>query len=670
VAWWELAILILGIVGGVVAGMSYARRQERQKRQTAQMWIYDPYDPQAAPSAPSAHLGYSPGAFAPTTSASLAALAAQIAGAGDRDHLVRVASQWMVEALGLTSVVCYQHDPASMSLVTPVVAGLPIGHLPERVKFGATIFGDVARSRTHLLIENLYLDPRFPATTDAKLAYFLPLVHNGTLYGVLAALATRHQALGEPARLMIDKAVTLISATYSLTYRLGESGEVIARFERFQRMANRLSQHLEFETLFKEIVDAAVEMLDADVGILLNVNEAEQKLYPVAWAGIDTATAGLLRVRLKEDLKGLVAWARRPTRSANVLIDQRTSLASYAAIAGMTAEMVAPVLYQDQLVGILAVETRLSRFFTDDEMDLLLALASHAAIALHNARLFGDLQTSKVQLERAVADLEVARDQTEKAWIAAVEASKLKTEFINNMSHELRTPLNAVLNFTRIVLDGHAGQTNDQQKQFLGYVHDSGQHLLGLINDILDLAKIEAGRMDLRRDMTALEPILRGVMSTAVGLTRDRGLKLTLNLDPALPVLEIDGQRIRQVLLNVVSNAAKFTLKGGITVSAVRREKDVLVSVQDTGIGIKPEDLDKVFEEFRQVDGTLTRTETGTGLGMPISRRFVELHNGSMWLESVHGTGTTVYFTLPLPAPANAMKIKTQEIETPPPDGD
>jgi signal transduction histidine kinase len=219
------------------------------------------------------------------------------------------------------------------------------------------------------------------------------------------------------------------------------------------------------------------------------------------------------------------------------------------------------------------------------------------------------------------------------------------------MNHELRTPLNAVINFTRIVMDRHAGPITDQQVQYLTFVHDSGQHLLGLINDILDLAKIEAGKMELRREPTNLEPIIQGVMSTAIGLTREKGLRLHHEMPPNLPRVNIDATRIRQVLLNLLSNAAKFTTQGEIVLKVERRDEQLIISVQDTGIGIAPEDIPKVFEEFRQIDGSLQRTETGTGLGMPISQRFIQLHGGDMWIESKVGVGTTVYFNLPIQEP-------------------
>ncbi|HLY25480.1 MAG TPA: GAF domain-containing sensor histidine kinase, partial [Aggregatilineales bacterium] len=448
----------------------------------------------------------------------------------------------------------------------------------------------------------------------------------------------------------LDRLASFVSGLVATSVRLSNYEQAIKRFDRFQMLAQSLTDILDSKELLQEIVETAREMLDAQMSVLLDIDPDTGDLHPIAWSGITDEVASLMHSRYKEDLKGLVGWARRPARTADLRTDQRTALATHAVVAGMLSELAVPVLYSDKLFGVLAVETNVHRHFTDEETNLLSALAATAGIALRNAQLFESTQETNRALEKTVADLVISQQQAENARLAAVEANKLKTEFVNNMSHELRTPLNAVINFTRIVLDGHAGPVTDQQKEFLDHVHDSGQHLLGLINDILDLAKIEAGKMQLRREMTPIEPILRGVMSTAVGLTRDKGLVLKAEIAPELPPLDIDGVRIRQVLLNLLSNAAKFTPRGGITMRASVQDHGVLITVEDTGIGIKTEDIPKVFEEFRQIDGSLHRIETGTGLGMPISRRFVELHGGKMWIESEPGKGTTISFTLPIVA--------------------
>lgn len=576
-------------------------------------------------------------------------LALRLAGQADAQALLHQAAEWLIERSGVACVVIYLHEMAANRLARPICVGVQLTDLPETIKLGYSIYGEVALGRRHYYIESVAREKRLaPVPPETQSAYILPLLHENQLLGVLGLYAVRPLALSEPSRAAIDRVATLIGALLSTAYRLSESQQAIARFDRFQRLAQDLTARLSSQELLQRIVEAARAILDAQMSILLDVNFESGELRPVAWSGIDRETALLIRSRLKEDLKGLVAWARLPARTPDIRTDQRTSLATQAIVAGMVSELAVPVLYYDELYGILAVQTSTYRNFTDEEVDLLQSLAAHAGIALRNARLFEALEQRNSELQKANAALEIARQQAENARAAAVQANRLKTEFINNMSHELRTPLNAVINFTRLVMDGHAGAVTEQQRNYLNYVHEGGQHLLGLINDILDLAKIEAGKMELRREPTPLVPLLKGVMSTLIGLTKDKGLALHREFEDNLPTLNIDGRRIRQVLLNLISNAAKFTAQGSITLRAVQQGDQVIISVRDTGVGIKPEDLPKVFEEFEQIDNALQETASGTGLGMPISRRLVQLHGGEMWIESQLGVGTTVSFSLPM----------------------
>ncbi|MBN1260909.1 MAG: hypothetical protein JXB35_09540 [Anaerolineae bacterium] len=248
------------------------------------------------------------------------------------------------------------------------------------------------------------------------------------------------------------------------------------------------------------------------------------------------------------------------------------------------------------------------------------------------------------ELRKTNVSLEQARETAE-------EANRLKTQFVANMSHELRSPLNAIINFARIVAEGYAGEVNAEQQKYLGYVRFAGEHLLGLINDILDLAKVEAGKLEIQAEPLDLQPIFKGVLSTAVGLTRDKGVSLVSEVAEDLPYVLADPKRIRQILLNLLSNAAKFTDAGTITLSAYCQDAMVCVAVQDSGVGIASEDFDKVFEEYRQVGSG--REAGGTGLGVPLSKKLVEMHGGAMWFESTVGEGTCFYFTLPVCASAN-----------------
>jgi signal transduction histidine kinase len=240
--------------------------------------------------------------------------------------------------------------------------------------------------------------------------------------------------------------------------------------------------------------------------------------------------------------------------------------------------------------------------------------------------------------------------------------SRHKSEFLANMSHELRTPLNAVIGFSEVLQARMFGPLNEKQTEYVDDVLHSGRHLLSLINDILDLAKIEAGRVD-------LEPStfdVAGAIDNAIVLTKERaarrGLKLERNLAPDLRTVHADERKVKQVLINLLSNAVKFTPEGGtITVHASRGRDEVTLAVQDTGIGIAPEHQGLIFEEFRQVGNDYTRKQEGTGLGLALARRFVELHGGRLQVESALGRGSTFSFTLPLRAPEAARPMAVGE---------
>ncbi len=261
-------------------------------------------------------------------------------------------------------------------------------------------------------------------------------------------------------------------------------------------------------------------------------------------------------------------------------------------------------------------------------------------------RLQATLQGLEQRVLERTAEAQAARE-------AAEQANTLKTKFLANMSHELRTPLNAIINFSKFVQAD--GGLSEEQEHLLRRVIHNGEHLLGIINDILDLSKIEAGRIELAQERIELLPMLQSIMATAVGLTKEKDVELELDAPETLPPVWIDRTRTRQILLNLLSNAAKFTDHGTITVRVFAAEPGFLgIAVQDTGIGIAPADQSRVFDEFQQVHDSLTREYQGTGLGLPISKRFAEMQGGRMWLESVLGAGSTFFFTLPLASAAAA----------------
>lgn len=264
------------------------------------------------------------------------------------------------------------------------------------------------------------------------------------------------------------------------------------------------------------------------------------------------------------------------------------------------------------------------------------------------------LRVQRAELTRTIQALELANNRIERMNIELVEArnaaenaDRIKSEFLAHMSHELRTPMNAILNFTAFVADGLMGEVNEVQVDTLQKVMDSGNHLLSLINDILDISKIEAGMMNLFVEEVDLNTTLRGTLSTAKGLVKDTPVELMADIDENLPLIMGDKRRIRQIFLNLVSNAIKFTPQGQISIQAHQKNGEIHVAVKDSGIGIAPEDQPLVFQAFKQAQHDL-RNITGTGLGLPICKHFVEAHGGKLWLESEIGVGSTFYVTLPI----------------------
>jgi Amt family ammonium transporter len=265
-------------------------------------------------------------------------------------------------------------------------------------------------------------------------------------------------------------------------------------------------------------------------------------------------------------------------------------------------------------------------------------------------------QTSLEPLQARIADLESELVQTRRELAKARqqlhEADKLKTEFVATVSHELRTPLNAIIGFAKLLLKQQVGPLNQIQYTDISYIYDSAQHLLSLVNDILDLSKIEAGKIRLELEWLSVEEIIVGVMASTYILIDGKPIKLSEEIEPHLPKILVDRGRIRQVVINMLSNAAKFTDAGNITLrinKIIKNEQEFIrFSVQDSGIGIAEEDMAKVFEPFRQIDSSVARRAQGTGLGMPISDRLVALHGGKLWVESQVGQGSTFLFTIPV----------------------
>jgi signal transduction histidine kinase len=275
-----------------------------------------------------------------------------------------------------------------------------------------------------------------------------------------------------------------------------------------------------------------------------------------------------------------------------------------------------------------------------------------AAIAVPNRDEFGAQAARMNRMSRELGRLHDEQQETATALrqlnARLEQASRAKSEFLANMSHELRTPMNAILGFTEMLRDGLYGEVPEDLKDPLADIHTNGRHLLGLINDVLDLSKIEAGRMDLALEEYAVQDVVDSVRASLRSLAVERGLAFESRVPAGLPLAYGDAKRIRQCLMNLAGNALKFTRQGRVEISVEQQGDELVYRVVDTGIGIPKDELDKVFDEFRQVDATVTREFGGTGLGLSITKRFIEMHGGRIGVESEPGRGSTFWFAVPL----------------------
>jgi signal transduction histidine kinase len=311
----------------------------------------------------------------------------------------------------------------------------------------------------------------------------------------------------------------------------------------------------------------------------------------------------------------------------DVLADPEYDYIEGQKVGGYRALLGVPLMREGTAIGVLNIGRSAPRPFTAQQIELAETFADQAVIAIENVRLFDEIQDKSRQLE---------------------EASQHKSQFLANMSHELRTPLNAILGYTELMADGAYGEPSEKMLGILKRLEANGKHLLGLINDVLDLSKIEAGQLVLELSDYCVQDIAQTVRSTLEPLAADKKLAFKLELAPELPPGHGDGRRLTQVLINLVGNAIKFTDVGEVAIKAEANDGSFHVSVCDTGPGISAADQAKLFQEFQQADNAITKKKGGTGLGLAISKRIIEMHGGKIWVESKPGQGSTFTFTLPV----------------------
>jgi GAF domain-containing protein len=464
----------------------------------------------------------------------------------------------------------------------------------------------------------------------------IPLLREGVPIGVLALTRSEPQAFTEK---QIDLLVTFADQAVIAIENVRLFDEVQARTEELSQSVEELralgevsqaiNSTLDVETVLTTIVAKAVQLSGTEAGTIYTFDEPHQEFRLRATHGMNEEMIAAIRDRrigAGETAIGKAAAERTPIQIADTLKGASLVL-DIVMQAGFRALLIVPLLRSDQIIGALVVRRKEPGEFPEHTVKLLQTFADQSVLTIQNARLFREIEDKSRQLE---------------------EASQHKSQFLANMSHELRTPLNAILGYTELMADGAYGEPSEKMLGILKRLESNGNHLLGLINDVLDLSKIEAGQLVLELTDYSVQDIAQTVRSTLEPLAADKKLAFKVELAPELPPGHGDGRRLTQVLINLVGNAIKFTDTGEVAIKAEANNDSFYVSVRDTGPGISSADQARLFQEFQQADNAITKKKGGTGLGLAISKRIVEMHGGRIWVESQPGQGSTFAFTLPV----------------------
>jgi PAS domain S-box-containing protein len=489
-----------------------------------------------------------------------------------------------------------------------------------------------------IVTEQAFPDEAFIAKTGVRANLMLPLIAGGEAVGAFfldsltpGAYTERDLELLDPVAQQLALAIENTRLFEEQQERAQELARTMEEMKVLQEVGQAVNSTLDLQTVLTTIVSHAVQLSDADAGTIDEYDEQSQQFILRATHGMDEQLMAALRespVRLGEGAVGKAAVVREPVQFPDIDVDTyEPRLRSLMAQSGFRAILVVPLLREGRIVGGLAVCRKSPGEFSQKIVDLLETFADQSVLAIQNARLFREIEDKGHQLE---------------------VASRHKSQFLANMSHELRTPLNAILGYTELILDDIYGVVPEKIRDVLKRLEKNGRHLLELINDVLDLSKIEAGSFTLDLGDYSMKEIVQTAVTAVEALATEKKLALNLDVPANLPTGKGDARRITEVLLNLIGNAIKFTEVGEVRIGVEISDGAFLVSVADTGPGIAAADQQKIFEAFQQADNSNTRKKGGTGLGLSIAKKIIEQHGGRMWVESIPGHGATFRFTLPV----------------------
>jgi GAF domain-containing protein len=499
-----------------------------------------------------------------------------------------------------------------------------------------TITGRTVLEGRTVQVLDVLADPEFEMVESAKIGGMrtmlgVPLLREGTPIGVVVlsrrAVRPFTERQIELVATFADQGVIALENTRLL----GELRESLQQQTATADVLKIISRStFDLKSVLNTLVESAVRLCEADMGNI--ARPSDDGFFRVeANYGMSSALMELMqRTPIRAGRGSAIGRALQEKTTIHILdaqTDPDYRLVEARELGGFHTMLGVPLLREGTPIGVFALVRRVVRPFTDKQIELVTTFADQAVIAIENVRLFDEIQDKSRQL---------------------AEASQHKSQFLANMSHELRTPLNAILGYTELIRDSVYGEPSEKMREVLKRIESNGKHLLGLINDVLDLSKIEAGQLTLALADYSLKDIVHGVFSAVEPLAAEKNIAFKVEVAKDLPSGRGDERRITQVLLNLVGNAIKFTDQGEVTIRAAAVDGSYNFSVSDTGPGISEADQAKLFQEFQQADNSITRRKGGTGLGLAISKRIIELQGGRIWVDSRLGQGSTFFVSLPV----------------------
>ena len=542
-------------------------------------------------------------------------------------QIVQVEGEFIRRTAGYGSI------PHSITSLHPISRGDPTGRaIIEKQTFHVH---DITAELETEFPESRILQQR----SGARTMLVTPLLREDEAIGAIVIRRTEVEPFSDKQIALLKTfaaqsviAIENVRLFKELQTRTQELARSVGELKALGEVGQAVSSTLDLQTVLSTIVRHAVQLSGTDCGIIYEYDEPTQEFHLRASYQMEEELVNAYRatpLRLGQGATGRAAETKMPTQIVNLREEQEFATRGMRPILsrlGYQSLLAVPLLLEQKIMGALTIYRRETGTFAPAVVNLLQTFATQSVLAIQNARLFREIEEKSRQIEAA---------------------NRHKSEFLANMSHELRTPLNAIIGFSEVLQERLFGELNDKQAEYTSDILTSGQHLLSLINEILDLSKVEAGRMELELAPFDLPLAIENARTFVRERAVKHGITLDIDVDDRLGEYVGDERKIKQILLNLLSNAVKFTSDGGrITINANKTGNGVEISVRDTGIGIAPADQPKIFEEFRQVGSDSTHKVEGTGLGLTLAKKFVELHGGRIWVESEVGKGSTFTFTL------------------------